>query len=218
MSGLTQVSSRGRAVLSARDRKRNLKAEFEKVALPQLSRLYAAAFYFTKDKSEAEDLVQETYLRAFSFFEQFEPGTNCRAWLLSVMRNLFINRYRQRQREPESMDWEKVERNYEMMIAGEEKGNRENPETLVFSKVTRAEITKALQELPEEFRTAIVLVDIQELTYEETAKVMECPIGTVRSRVSRGRRLLQVALRDCALEHGLMKKSIAEEPVTSMTG
>lgn len=130
------------------------------------------------------------------------------------MRNLFINRYRQRQREPESVDWEKIDQNYETMIAEEENGNSENPERLFFAKLVGDEIRKALQELPEEFRTAIVLVDIQELTYEQTAKIMDCPVGTVRSRVSRGRRLLQVALRDYAVERGLIKEldSAGEKP------
>jgi len=200
------------------DREQVLRAEFQEVAIPQIDRLYRAAYYLTRDSTEAEDLVQDTYLRAFTAFEQFEPGTNCRAWLLSIMRNLFINRYRQRQREPESMDWEKVERSCEAMIAGEEKTNRENPETLVFSKLAGEEINKALRELPEEFRTAVVLVDVEELRYEEAAKIMKCPVGTVRSKLFRGRRLLQVALRDYALEHGLIKKSSAEESATPMTG
>jgi len=216
MNVLTQVLSRERESLAHRDRARRLRAEFENIAIPHLSRLYAAAFYFTKDKTEAEDLVQETYLRAFSFFDHFTPGTNCRAWLLSIMRNLFINRYRQRRQESESVNWDKIDSKCEIMIAEAEKANSENPENLFFSKLMGNEISKALQRLPEEYRAAIVLVDIQDLTYEETAKIMECPIGTVRSRVSRGRRLLQVALRDYALEQGLIKKSTTEA-VTSMT-
>ena len=210
MNVLTQVFSRERESLSHRDRVRKLKAQFENVALPQLSRLYAAAFYFTKDKTDAEDLVQETYLRAFSFFDHFIPGTNCRAWLLSIMRNIFINRYRQRQREGESVNWDEIDSKYESMVAEEDKTRSKTPEELFLSKLMGDQISKALQELPEDYRTAIVLVDVQDLTYEETAKVMECPIGTVRSRVSRGRQLLQVALREYALEQGLIKKSTTE--------
>lgn len=217
MSYLEMVSEGWSTVFSDR-RKCSLRDDFHQVALPLLDRLYKAAYYLTRDSTEAEDLVQETYLRAFSFFDQFQPGTNCRAWLLSIMRNLFINSYRQKQREPESIDWEKVERGYETTIAGEEKSGRQDPETLVFSKLTGDEINKALQELPEEFRTAIVLVDVEELRYEEAARIMKCPVGTVRSRVFRGRRLLQIALRDYALERGLMKKSTAEGSVTPMTG
>lgn len=216
MSYLEMVSEGWSTVYSDRQKCR-LRDDFHQVALPLLDRVHKAAYYLTRDSTEAEDLVQETYLRAFSSFDRFEPGTNCRAWLLSIMRNLFINRYRQRLREPESIDWEKVERGYEATIAGEEKSDRQDPETLVFSKLTGDQINKALQELPEEFRTAIVLVDVEELRYEEAAQIMKCPVGTVRSRLFRGRRLLQIALRDYALECGLMKKSTVEGSVTPMT-
>ncbi len=189
-----------------------MKAEFERAALPQLSQLshlYTSAFYLTKDKAEAEDLVQETYLRAFRFFDKFQPGTNCRAWLLSILRNLFINRYQQKKREAERVDWEKIDQVYESIVGqGEkaERAERDNPETLLISQLMDEEVEEALKKLPEEYRTAIVLVDIEELSYEEAAKVMECATGTVRSRVSRGRRMLQVALRGYALERGLIKE------------
>lgn len=182
--------------LSTKGRKL-LEAEFELIALPDLSHLFTAALYLTKDNAEAEDLVQETYLRAFRFFGKFQPGTNCRAWLLSILRNLFINRYRQRRKEPETVDWGKIDQVYVSMV---EEGERGNPESLICSKVMGDEVEEALRELPEEFRTVIVLVDIEELSYEEAAKVMGCPIGTVRSRVSRGHQILQVTLRDYALQ------------------
>ncbi len=188
------------------ERKKELRAEFERVALPQLSHLYTSAFYLTKDKTEAEDLVQETYLRAFRFFHKFQPGTNCRAWLLSILRNLFINRYQQKKREAETVDWEKIDQGYDSMVEQGEKAERDNPEGLLSSQLMDEEVERALRELPEEYRTAIVIVDIEELSYEEAAKVMECAIGTIRSRISRGRRMLQVALRDYALERGLIKK------------
>lgn len=188
------------------ERKKELRAEFERVALPQLSHLYTSAFYLTKDKTEAEDLVQETYLRALRFFHKFQPGTNCRAWLLSILRNLFINRYQQKKREAETVDWEKIDQVYDSMVELGEKAERDNPEGLLISELMDEEVEKALRKLPEEYRTAIVLVDIEELRYEEAAKVMACAIGTIRSRVSRGRRMLQVALRDYALERGLIKK------------
>ncbi len=209
MKGTTGAISRGLLLLSSFDRREELKAEFERVALPQLSHLYTSAFYLTKDKAEAEDLVQETYLRAFRFFSKFQPGTNCRAWLLSILRNLFINRYQQKKREAERVDWEKIDQVYESIVEqGEkaERADRDNPETLLISQLMDEEVEEALKKLPEEYRTAIVLVDIEELSYEEAAKVMECAIGTIRSRVSRGRRMLQVALRDYALERGLIKE------------
>jgi len=191
---------------SLRDRKRDLKAEFERAALPYLSDLYKAAFYFTKNEAEAEDLVQESYLRAFRFFDKFKPGTNCKAWLLSILRNLFINRYRQKRRESEMVDWERIDQAYDLMVKRAQSAEGNNPESLLFSRLMDHEVQQALKELPEVFRLAIVLVDIEDLTYEEAGKVMGCPTGTVRSRVSRGRRILQVALRGYAVQTGLLNE------------
>ena len=207
MNGATQAVSEARLWFFSADRKKDLKAEFERVALPQLSRLYTSAFYLTKDKAEAEDLVQMTYLRAFRFFDKFATGTSVRAWLLSILRNLFINRYRQKRREPTTVDWEKIDEVYESMVEQGENLGRGNPEHHFVSQMMDDEVEAALKGLPEEFRTAIVLVDIEELSYQETAQVMECRVGTVRSRVSRGRRLLQVALRHYALQRGLISQS-----------
>ena len=148
MNGATGAISGVRLWLSSADRKEELKAEFERVALPQLSHLYASAFYLTKDKTEAEDLVQETYLRAFRFFDKFQPGTNFRAWLLSILRNLFINRYRQIRREPATVDWEKIEQVYESMVEqGENKGGGD-PEHYFVSQMMDEEVEKALKEIP----------------------------------------------------------------------
>lgn len=202
MSLVTRVFSLRRPSFLPLGREKVLKAEFERVALPHLSELYRAAFYLTRYAPEAGDLVQETYLRAFRFFDQFEPGTNCRAWLLTILRNLFVNRYRQKAREPEVLDCEEIERSYGASIERAEEHCRSDPESLVFSRIVVDKIETALKKLPEEFRTAIILVDIEELTYEQAGKVMGCPIGTVRSRVSRGRRILQVALRDYAVQSG----------------
>jgi len=179
-----------------------LKEEFEHSALCHLSHLFTAAFYLTRDKAEAEDLVQETYLRAFNFFDKFQPGTNCRAWLLSILRRLFINRYQQKRREPDMVDWEKIDKVYESMVEQNEETGNGNPEVFFFSQIIDQEVEEAIQALPEEYRSAIVLVDIEELSYEEASKVLECCIGTVCSRVSRGRRMLQVALRDYAIKMG----------------
>ncbi len=192
-------------MVSKTDTPKGRRDEFERVALPHLSHLYTAAVYLTKDKTEAEDLVQDTYLSAFRFFDKFQPGTNCKVWLLSIVRHLFINRYWQKKREPEIIDWAKVEQAYDSVV---EQGERADPESLLFSKLMGRDIENALKQLPEEFRTAIILVDIEELTYEEAAQVMGCPIGTIRSRVSRGRRMLQVRLRDHALERGLIELKV----------
>ncbi len=188
------------------DRKKEIRAEFERVALAQLSYLYTSAFYLTKDRANAEDLVQETYLRAFRFFDKFQPGTNFRAWLLSILQNLFINRYRQKRREAPTVEWEKTDDVYESMVEQDENLGGGNPEHHFVSQMMDDEVEKALRGLPEEFRTAIVLVDIEELTYEEAANVMECPMGTVRSRVSRGRRMLQVALKEYGQGRGRVRE------------
>jgi RNA polymerase sigma-70 factor (ECF subfamily) len=155
----------------------------------------------TKDRDQAQDLVQETYLRAFQSFDKFQPGTNCKAWLLSILRNLFINQYNHKRREPDTVNWEAIEQTYEAMV----QNGHEDPQSPFFSQLMDREIQQALKELPEEFRTAIVLVDIEELSYEEAARVMNCPVGTIRSRLSRGRRMLQVALRDYAIERGVIR-------------
>ncbi len=186
--------------------KKALTEEFERVAIPHLSYIYTAAFYLTKNEQEAEDLAQDTYVRAFRFFRKFEPGTNCRAWLLSIQRHLFINRYQKRKKQPELIDWAKIDREYESLVLDEEHTDKYNPERLLCSDAMAPEVQRALKALPEEFRLAIILVDIDELTYEEAAQVIACPLGTVRSRLSRGRRMLQVALKDYALEKGLRKK------------
>lgn len=206
MSYLEMVSEGWSMVFSDRA-KRRLRDDFHQVALPLLDRVYRAALYLTKDKSQAEDLVQETYLRAFRSFDSFKPGTNCKAWFLSILRNLFINQYNHKRRQPEMVDWETIEQTYEAMA---QNGHKE-PQSLFFSQLMDGEIQQALKELPEEFRTAIVLVDIEELSYEDAATVMNCPVGTIRSRVSRGRRMLQVALREYALEKGLIKGSPQED-------
>ena len=180
--------------------------EFARVAIPHLPYIYTAAFYLTNDQQEAEDLAQDTYLRAFRFFRQFEPGTNCRAWLLSIQRHLFINRYQKRKKQPEFIDWAKIDREYESLVLDAEHTDKYNPERLLCFDAMAPEVKKALKALPEEFRVAIILVDIDELTYEEAAQVIDCPVGTVRSRLSRGRRMLQVTLRNYAREKGLIKK------------
>ncbi len=201
------LSLNGERLLSLSLRKKKtLREEFSRVALPELSHLYTAASYLTKNDTEAKNLVQEAYLRAFRFFDKFQPGTNCRAWLLSILRNLFINRYRQKRQDSEIIDWEKIDQVYDSMVEQGEKAERDNPEGFLISQLMDEEVEKALRELPEEYRTAIVLVDIEELSDEEAAKVMECAIGTIRARISRGRRLLQVVLRDYAMERGLIEE------------
>ena len=134
----------------------------------------------------AEDLVQDTYLEAYRRFNNsYEAGANCRVWLLSILRIIFIHRYRKRVGEPEIIDWKKLHQNYESMVT---------PQKLSISQFSDREVESAVKKLPEEYRLAIILVDIEALSYQEAARVMECSISRLLSRVSRGRWMLQVVL------------------------
>jgi len=175
--------------------------EFERQALGFMSDLYATALYLTRNRDEADDLLQETYLRAFRFRQGFAPGTNCRAWLLTILHNVFRNRYRERQREPR-----RVELDETLHGVGPTAPRNEGsltPEELLLERVLDGEVEAALRELPTDYRMAVVLVDLQDLTYEEAAAAMDCAVGTVRSRLSRGRRLLYRSLADFARRRGV---------------
>ncbi len=181
------------------------RAEFEDLAVPLLDRVYTVALYLTKNQHEAEDLLQETFARAYRFWHQFTPGTNCKAWLMTILHNNFRNRYRERQRQQHTVEFDETGPQWSDVVnaAAAEK----TPEDLVLSQMLDGEVEAALKSLPGEFLEAILLVDLQELSYEDAAGVLDCPIGTVRSRLSRGRRLLQAALQQYAEEHGYFRRS-----------
>ena len=182
-----------------------LKARFETCALPLMHHVYTAALYLTRNPADAEDLLQETYLRAFRFFSRFEPGTNLKAWLLTILYNLLRNRYRDRVREERRVDFEIVADAYEHLASKMPDHDGADPAELYFHRLLDGEIDRALCNLPHDFRAAVVLVDVQELSYGDAARALGCPIGTVRSRLSRARRLLQVSLHDLARRRGLVK-------------
>ncbi len=207
MNEATGETSEEGLLTQAIERQRALKAEFERVALPQRSNLYKVASYLTKKSARAEDLVQETYLRAFRFFDKFEPGSNCKAWLLSILRRLFVNRYHHRKNQPEMVDCRCLDELSESTVEQEEMMERRDPENLLLWNLMHEEVEDALNELPADYRRAVNLVDIDELSYQEAAEVMKCPIGTLRSRVSRGRRMLETALKDFAQKQGLIRRS-----------
>ncbi|OGK83847.1 MAG: hypothetical protein A2050_02915 [Candidatus Rokubacteria bacterium GWA2_73_35] len=180
-----------------RDRSR----EFEEVALVHLDALYRSALRLTRNRAEAEDVVQDTCLRAFRSFHRFNPGTNCRAWLFTILRNTFLNRVRGAGRELYEGDagsaWDAlVER------ASDRAGGGATPEEQFLETALHGDVDRALRALPLAFREPIVLVDLEGLSYREAAEVLGCPVGTVMSRLSRGRRLLRRALGDFAREHG----------------
>jgi RNA polymerase sigma-70 factor, ECF subfamily len=157
-----------------------------------------------RSRDDAKDLVQETVLRAYRFFHQFSPGTNCRAWLLTILYNAFRNGYRHSAREHVAPSAEDYQRGLEAESSRPE-ASQSNPETILFGQVLDHEVEQALAALPEEFRTAILLVDVEELTYQEAADVLKIPIGTVRSRLSRGRGIMRQALQNLANARGLTR-------------
>jgi len=179
--------------------------EFEEVALVHLDALYRSALWLTQNRAEAEDLVQEACLRAFRNFHRFNPGTNCRAWLLTILRNIFLNRRRRAEREVLEEDpavWESSPESATLLASGSE-----NPEEELLQTLLHGDVDRALRALPLAFRETVVLADLEGLSYKEVAQVLGCPIGTVMSRLSRGRHLLRQALGRFAREHGYVKES-----------
>lgn len=179
--------------------------EFEEVALVHLDALYRSALWLTHNRAEAEDLVQETCLRAFRSFHRFNPGTNCRAWLFTIMRNIYLNRLRRTGREVlevDSLAWESAPESATALVSA-----GDNPEEEFFQAILHGDVDRALKTLPLVFREAVILVDVEGLSYKEAAEVLGCPVGTVMSRLSRGRYLLRQALGGFAREHGYLKES-----------
>lgn len=168
-----------------------------------MDRIHTTSRYLTRNPDDAEDLLQETYLRAYRFWHQFTPGTNCRAWLLTILHNTFRNRFRDPHRGHRTVDIAQLENTAdEVRMANP----AHNPAHVVFDQLLDGEIELALRQLPAEYLEAVLAVDLQELSYEEAAGVLGCPIGTIRSRLARGRRLLHQALQQYAEERGYVRR------------
>jgi len=180
--------------------------EFEDVALPHFDALYNLAVNLTRDRKDAEDLVQEAYLRAFRFFDSYRSGTHIKAWLFRILRNTFINRYRAAKSRPEEVDFAKIEATYERLIDdGFVRGkSSESPEDVVMDGVLDGEIQEALGGLPEEYRSVVLMALLEEMSYKEIAAALSIPLGTVMSRLHRGRKLLQAALLGFARRKGIV--------------
>jgi RNA polymerase sigma-70 factor (ECF subfamily) len=178
-------------------------AEFEAEAVPHMDVLYNFALRTTGNENDARDLLQETYLKAYRFWDKYEKGTNIRAWLFRIMKNSYINRYRKETKEPDKVDYEDIENFYNLIRA--ESTDPNDLQQQLYGNLLGDEVTKALQSLPDDFRTVVILCDIEGLTYEEIAEFIECPIGTVRSRLHRGRKLLQEKLFEYAKQQGMIK-------------
>ena len=183
--------------------------DFEREALPHLSALYAAALRMTRNEKDAEDLVQDAMLRAYRFFDTFEAGTNCKAWLFRILTNVFCNqlpRSRARARDP---DRGGVVAGQPRAVRGRRRGAVGDTETALLGRMVSADVEKALAAVPSDFRMAVILADLEDFSYKEIAEIMECPAGTVMSRLYRGRKILQGLLHDYAVEQGIISASQA---------
>ena len=193
---------------SANKALRKWQTEFEAEAIPHKDILFNFALRTTGNADDAKDLLQETFMKAFRFWDKYEKGTNIRAWLFRIMKNSYINRYRKETREPGMVDYDDVENFYDSIRDDSTDSN--DLQKRMYSNMLSDEVISALQSLPEDFRTVLILCDIEQLTYEEISDFLNCPIGTVRSRLHRGRKMLEEKLHDYALELGFIAEGPAD--------
>ncbi len=179
---------------------------FEAEALPHMEALYRTALRMTKNENDAEDLVQEAYVKAYRFWDRFEPGSNCRAWLFKIMTNIFINEYRSKSRSPLTVNVDELDDNflYGQLAAD---STTENPDQQFFAKIFDDDVKNAIENLPDDFRLVVILSFLEGFSYQEIADIMDLQLGTVKSRLHRGRKLLQRALLDYAVKNGYIKSS-----------
>ena len=174
---------------------------FEDEALPHMDALHRTALRMTRNENDAEDLVQEAYVKAYRFWDRFEPGSNCRAWLFKIMTNIFINEYRSKSRSPLAVNVDDLDDNF---LYGQLAAERpdENPEQRFFAKILDDDVKSAIESLPDDFRMVVILSFLEDFSYQEIADIMDLQLGTVKSRLHRGRKLLQKALLDYAIKNG----------------
>ena len=182
------------------------RARFEELAMPHMGSLYTAALRMTRNPADAEDLVQETYLKAYRAFDTFQEGTNLKAWLYRILTNTFINAYRAKKRRPDESDIDDLENLYLYRRLGGLEGATagRSAEEEVLDRFTEAEVKEAIEALPEQFRLAVLLGDVEGFSYKEIAEILDIPIGTVMSRLHRGRRALQKRLYEFGRQRGLV--------------
>ncbi len=174
--------------------------DFEEEIIPHLDAMYNFALRLTSEPNDAEDLVQDTIVKAYRFFSSYEQGTNAKAWLFRILKNSYINNYRKQSKQPSKVDYDEVATFYETIRAG--RTDTSDLENQMFRQLIDDDISNALEKLPEDFRTVVLLCDVESFTYEEISNMLDVPIGTIRSRLHRGRNLLKAELLDYAEERG----------------
>ena len=189
--------------MGAGKRKATSSKEFENACISHMDALFGASLRLTRNRADAEELVQDTYLKAFKSSSQFELGTNLKAWLMRILTNTFINRQRKKKYERQYAERVVAEPLYDEVLDREAREFASNPEKHVFAKFFRGQLEQALADLPEDYRLVVVLTDVQGFAYKEVAGMLEVPIGTVMSRLHRGRKLMRQALVDFAASEGI---------------
>ncbi len=192
--------------------------DFEAAAMPFVDSLYNTAFRMTRNAEDAEDLVQESYLKAYKYYDKFQEGTNFKAWLFKILKNTFINNYRRRQQRPPQSDFAEIEESFETQVSDEVKRRIKSPEEELLEDVLDEDVQRALDDLPTDYRMAVVLADLESFSYKEIAEILELPVGTVMSRLYRGRKLLEASMLSYARDHGYLRNDAEPAKMRSRPG
>jgi RNA polymerase sigma-70 factor (ECF subfamily) len=198
--------------MDAQKKSAEIREAFAREAVPHVDALYATAIRLTRNEGDAEDLIQETMLKAYRYFDKYEQGTNCKAWLFKIMTNTFINKYRKAQKRKEFLIDDDSRPLAERAVMPESNPLHQHfgDQDTMFFRLFGDEVKAALEEIPVDFRVVVLLADLQDFAYKDIADIMECPIGTVMSRLYRGRRMLQQKLQDYAIANGYVSASSVE--------
>ncbi|MBX2811315.1 MAG: sigma-70 family RNA polymerase sigma factor [Myxococcales bacterium] len=194
-----------------RAKRKGERSDFEALTLEHMDALYGAALRLTRSAKDAEDLVQDTFLKAFRFFDSFEQGTNIKAWLFKIQTNTFINKYRRKVKEREIADSPAEDLVIDRFVSADQVRALQDPEGDFFGQLLSDEVVGALEQVPVDFRMVVILADIQGFSYKEIADIVGCPVGTVMSRLFRGRRVLQKHLYDYAVREGVIDPGADED-------